>query len=94
MAKAGDFLMATDICGWPQLVMKSVVMDEVAEAVTPPGFLAKTVAHVLIGLLVTAITKSIFRQKLAVAVVAGLLALAVHHNFDAPVARKLSKLGL
>ncbi len=75
-------------------VMKSVVMNEMGEPVTPPSLLAKTVAHVLIGLLVTAVAKAIFRQKLAVAIVAALLAFAVHQNFDAPVARKLSDLGL
>jgi hypothetical protein len=74
--------------------MKSVVMSETGEVVTPPSLLARTAAHVGIGLLVTAVTKTIFRQKLTVAIVAGFLAFAVHENFDAPVARKLSELGL
>jgi hypothetical protein len=74
--------------------IKSVAMDEMGEAVAPPSLLAKTVAHILIGLLVTAVVKSIFRQKVAVAIVAGLLAFVVHQNFDAPIARKLSELGL
>jgi hypothetical protein len=69
-------------------------MDEMGEAQPPPSLLAKAVAHILIGLLVTAVVKAIFRQKLAVAVVAGLLAFVVHQNFDAPIARKLSELGL
>ena len=69
-------------------------MNEMEEAVAPPSLLARAAAHFLIGLLVTAVVKSVFRQKLAVAVVAGLLAFAVHQNFDAPVARKLSELGL
>ena len=76
------------------MVMKSVVMNETGEAVAPPSLLAKTVAHVLIGLLVTAVAKAFFKQKLTVAIVAGLLAFAVHQSFDAPVARKLSELGL
>ena len=76
------------------MVMKSVATDEMGEAVAPPSLLAKAVAHILIGLLVTAIVKSIFRQKFAVAIVAGLLAFVVHQNFDAPIARKLSELGL
>ena len=67
-------------------------MDEMGE--TPPSLVAKVVAHVLLGLLVTAVVKSIFRQKFAVAVVAGLLAFVVHQNFDAPIARKLGELGL
>jgi hypothetical protein len=74
--------------------MKSVVMVETGEAVAPPSLLAKTVAHVLIGLLVTAVAKAIFKQKLVVAIVAGLVASAVHQNLDAPVAQKLSELGL
>ncbi|MGD0394155.1 MAG: hypothetical protein ABSC41_16120 [Acidimicrobiales bacterium] len=71
-----------------------MAMDEMGEAVAPPSLLAKTVAHILIGLLVTAVVKSIFRKKVAVAIVAGLLAFVVHQNFDAPIARKLSELGL
>ena len=76
------------------MVLNSVVMDEIGEGVAPPSILAKAVAHIVIGLLVTTVVKSIFRQKFAVAVVAGVLAFAVHQNFDAPVARKLSELGL
>lgn len=76
------------------MMMKSVAMNEMGQAVAPPSLLAKVVAHILLGLLVTAVVKSVFRQKLAVAVVAGLLAFVVHENFDAPIARKLSELGL
>jgi hypothetical protein len=76
------------------MVLNCVVMDEIGDAEAPPSILAKAVAHILIGLLVTTVVKSIFRQKFAVAVVAGFLAFAVHQNFDAPVARKLSELGL
>ena len=72
-------------------VMESVVMDEMQ---APQSLLAKAVAHIVIGLLVTAVVKSIFRQRVAVAVVAGLLAFVVHQSFDAPIARRLSKLGL
>ncbi len=60
----------------------------------PPSLVARTVAHVLMGLLVTSVTKAIFKQRLTVAIVAGFLAFAVHLHFDAPVARKLSQLGL
>ncbi len=74
-------------------MIKSVAMNEMMRE-DAPSLLAKAVAHVLIGLLVTAVVKSIFRQKLAVAVVAGLLAFVVHQNFDAPIARKLSEMGL
>jgi hypothetical protein len=74
--------------------MKSVLMSDREEVVTTPSLLARTVAHVGIGLLVTAITKTIFRQKLTVAIVAGFIAFALHENFDAPVAQKLSELGL
>jgi hypothetical protein len=74
--------------------MKSVLMSETGEVVTPPSLLARTVAHVGIGLLVTAVTKTIFKQKLTVAIVAGFVAFALHENVDAPVAQKLSELGL
>ncbi|MGD0392748.1 MAG: hypothetical protein ABSC41_08890 [Acidimicrobiales bacterium] len=76
------------------MVIKSVAMDEMGEAQLPPSLVAKAVAHILIGILVTAVVKAIFRQKLAVAAAAGLLAFVVHRNFDAPIARKLSELGL
>ena len=69
-------------------------MDETRQDTTPPSLLARTVAHVGIGLLVTAVTKAIFKQKFTVAIVAGFLAFAVHGTFDAPIARKLSELGL
>lgn len=69
-------------------------MNELDEMANPPSLLARTVAHILIGLLVTGVTRAIFKQKLTVAVVAGLVAFAVHENFDAPIARKLSELGL
>jgi uncharacterized membrane protein YjdF len=52
------------------------------------------VAHFLIGLLVVTVTKAIFRQKVAVAIVAGLLAVAAHQKLDVPVARRLSDLGI
>jgi hypothetical protein len=89
-----DHQQNIDCCGWPPLVMKSVLMSQTEEVVTPPSLLARTVAHVGIGLLVTAVTKTIFKQKLTVAIVAGFLAFALHENFDAPVAQKLSELGL
>ena len=54
-----------------------------------------TVTHLLlIGLLVTTVAKALFKRRLTVAIVAGLVAFAVHQNFDSPVARKLSELGL
>ncbi len=40
------------------------------------------------------IAKTLFKQKFVVAIMAGLIAFAVHLNFDAPLARKLSDLGL
>jgi hypothetical protein len=70
-----------------------VEVNEIGEPANPPGLVATIVAHLLIGLLVTAVTRAIFRQKPMVAIVAGLMAFAVHQNFDAPVARKLSELG-
>jgi hypothetical protein len=75
-------------------MIKSAVMNETGEAVAPPSLLAKTVAHVLIGLLVTTVAKALFKRRFTVAIVAGLVAFAVHQNLDSPVARKLSELGL
>ena len=69
-------------------------MSDLEEAPNPPGLVATVVAHLLIGLLVTALIKSVFKQRIVVALLAGLLAFAVHQEFDAPVARKLSELGL
>jgi hypothetical protein len=69
-------------------------MSEIEAAGAPPSLMATVVGHFLIGLVVVVVTRSFFRQKFAVAVVAGLLAFALHHKFDAPVARKLSDLGL
>jgi hypothetical protein len=75
-------------------VMKSMAMSEIGDTGPPPSLLAVIVGHFLIGLLVVAVTKAIFRQKPAVAILAGLIALAAHHNFDAPLARRLSDLGI
>ena len=69
-------------------------MSETEEVVGRPSLLARTVAHILIGLAVTGATKMVFRQNTTVAIVAGILAFALHENLDAPVARKLSQLGL
>jgi hypothetical protein len=69
-------------------------MSETLAAQLPPSRLAHAAAHVLIGLLVGGLTHLVFRQKVAVAVVAALVGMAAHYNFDAPIARRLSDLGL
>ncbi len=69
-------------------------MSDPEVVAAPPSLVATVVGHLLIGLLVTALTKALFKQKLVVAVVAGLLAFALHRQFDAPIAQKLSDLGL
>ncbi len=69
-------------------------MSDFEEIGTPPSPLATVVGHVLIGILVAVATRAIFKQKPGVAFVAGVIAFGVHHKFDAPVARKLSELGL
>jgi hypothetical protein len=74
--------------------MRSVAMDNTADPESPPDLIATVASHLLIGLVVATVTKSVFRQKFTVAIVAGLLAFGLHQNFDAPVARKLSQLGL
>jgi len=74
-------------------VVNSTAMSDLDEVVDPPGFLATVVSHFLIAFLVAVATKALFRQRLVVAVVAGLIGFAVDLNFDAPLARKLDDLG-
>jgi hypothetical protein len=69
-------------------------MSEIAKVTLPPSLLAHVAAHVLIGLLIGGLTHLIFRQKVTIAIVAALLGAAAHYNFDAPIARKLSELGI
>ncbi len=69
-------------------------MNEPAEAPHAPDFIAHAVAHVLIGIVVGSLVKMVFRQKVVVALVAAVIASAAHYNFDAPLARRLSELGL
>lgn len=69
-------------------------MDETAPMDVHPSRLAYAVAHLLIGFLVGGITHLIFRQKVTVAIVAAVIAVAAHHNFDAPIARRLSEMGI
>jgi hypothetical protein len=69
-------------------------MDETASVEVHPSRLAYAVAHLLIGLLVGGITHLVFRQKVTVAIVAAVFAIAAHHNFDAPIARRLSRIGI
>jgi len=69
-------------------------MSEPADAPPPPSLLAHVVAYVLIGILVWALTKKVFRQRPVVAMIAGFIAAAAHYRFDTPVARRLSKLGI
>ncbi len=69
-------------------------MNEPAVGPDAPDFIAHAVAHVLIGIVVGSLVKMVFRQKVVVALVAAVIAAAAHYNFDAPVARKLSELGI
>jgi hypothetical protein len=69
-------------------------MDETTAVTAHPSRLAYAVAHVLIGLLVGGLTHLVFRQKVTVAIVAAVIAIAAHHNVDAPIARRLSAMGV
>jgi hypothetical protein len=69
-------------------------MDEAAAVAIHPSRLAYAVAHLLIGFLVGGLTHLVFRQKITVAIVAAVIAVAAHHNFDAPIARRLSQMGI
>jgi hypothetical protein len=76
------------------MVIARGFMDDPGEHPEAPSLLAHGAAHLLIGLVVGSLTKMVFRQKVVVALVAGVIAAAAHYNFDAPLARKLSALGL
>ena len=81
--------LATDVFGG-----SSVAMNESENAPHAPDFVAHAVAHLLIGIVVGSLVKMVFRQKVVVALVAAVIAAAAHYNFDAPLARKLSELGI
>ena len=74
------------------MVMESIPMSNPVDVVPPPNLLTYGVAHILIGVLVGALTRMVFKQKVKVAIVAGIIAVGLHYNFDAPLARKLSAL--
>jgi hypothetical protein len=69
-------------------------MSSIEDTTPRPDLLAHVAAHVLVGLVVGGLTHLVFRQKVAVALVAAAIGTAAHYNFDAPIARKLSELGL
>jgi hypothetical protein len=85
---------AVGACPRPVAVLNSESMSETDDGALPPSFVAQTVSHVLVGVAVVVVTKTLFRQKPLVALVVGLFAFAVHRNFDAPLARRPSALGL
>ena len=64
------------------------------ELETEPDALAKTVGHLVVGLLAMGITKKLLKQGFLAVVTAGLLAVVFHAKFDRPLARRLSQLGL
>jgi hypothetical protein len=67
-------------------------MNEAVDTGPSPSLMAYGIAHLLIGLLVGALTKIVFKQSHRVAAVAGLIAMGMHYSFDAPLARTLSAL--
>jgi hypothetical protein len=69
-------------------------MSAIGETAPRPDLLAHAAAHIVVGLVVGGVTHLVFRQKFAVALVAAAIGTAAHYNFDAPIARKLSELGL
>jgi hypothetical protein len=69
-------------------------MSAIEETAPQPDLLAHAAAHVLVGLTVGGLVHLVFRQKVAVAIVAAAIGTAAHYNFDAPIARKLGELGL
>jgi uncharacterized membrane protein len=73
------------------MMIKSVPMSDSVDA-PPPDLFAYAVAHLLIGFVVGFLVKAVFRQSTKVAIVAGLIAVALHYNFDAPLGRRLGAL--
>jgi hypothetical protein len=69
--------------------MNSILVSEFTDVAPPPSLLAYAVSYLLIGLLVAAVTKSVFKREAKVALMAGSIAVVLHHSFDAPLARKL-----
>jgi hypothetical protein len=69
--------------------MKSISVSEDIDVAPPPSLLAYSISYLLIGLLVAAFTKSIFKRDAKVALMMGAIAVVLHHTFDAPLARKL-----
>jgi hypothetical protein len=70
------------------------IVNAIGESAPRPDLLAHAAAHVVVGLAVGGLTHLVFRQKVAVAIVAAVIGTAAHYNFDAPIARKFSELGL
>jgi len=70
------------------------VVNAIEETVPRPDLLAHAAAHIVVGFVVGGLTHLVFRQKVAVAIVAAVIGTAAHYNFDAPIARKFSELGL
>jgi hypothetical protein len=69
--------------------MNSVPVKEPLDVAPPPSLLAYGVSYLLIGLLVAALARLIFKREAKVALMAASIAVVLHHNFDAPFARKL-----
>jgi hypothetical protein len=64
-------------------------VSEEIDPAPPPSLLAYSISYLLIGLLVAAFAKSVFGRDAKVALMAGSIAVVLHHNLDAPLARKL-----
>jgi hypothetical protein len=62
--------------------------DELDEA-PPPSLLAYALSYLVIGLAALALAKFLFKREAKVGLMAAALAAAIHHRFDAPLARKL-----
>jgi hypothetical protein len=74
--------------------MKSFAVGGSTDAIDRPSRVAYLAGHIVIGLMVAAITKVVFRQKAAVALAAAGIAVTVHTGIDAPIARRLSGFGI
>jgi hypothetical protein len=69
-----------------------MTMDEIEP--TPPSALASVVAEAIVSTVCALVIAKAFKARAPKGVVLGVVAIAVHTAFDAPVARVLSKAGL
>jgi hypothetical protein len=67
----------------------SIPPDDELNFAPPPSLLAYALSYLVIGLAVIALAKVAFKKDAKVGLMAAAIAVALHHRFDAPLARTL-----